>query len=121
MNTDIEQLLWQSGREPDQALRGRVLQAVQAELRQDAARRWWHSLPAAAAAAALWIHLTWSAALNLRLEAPLPSSPELSQTTQQIRALLPDLPADEAQRMALRLNVGASRSRWVVVPRGRHT
>ena len=118
MNEQIEELLRQSGVEPSESLPGRVQRAVRTELRDLSIARRWRSVAATAAMAVLWIHLTWSAALNVRIDSPANSTNELTQTARRIQDLLPELSVRETQRMALQLSAGTSRPRWEITGRG---
>jgi len=117
VDDEIEELLRGTGVEPHGTLRGRVLLAVRTELRDSNSASRWRNAATAAAMAVLWIHVTWSAALNGRIDSTSMSIQELNQSAQQIQDLLPELSVSETQRMALRLSVGTSRPPTFVLPR----
>jgi len=111
---DLEELFRLSSSPPGDHLRGRVLETVRAELREVPASRRWRNLAALAAMVVLWIHVTWSAALQVRIDPLATSASEVSQTAEQIRSLLPELSVTESQRMALCAMAGSSRPRWSI-------
>jgi hypothetical protein len=102
---DIERLVAQSGTAPREQLRAQVLSAVSDALREES-RSAWRFVAAAVAAGLLWIHVSWSAALdsNVGLE-ERDVAEEVVALTEQIHGLLPDLPRHEARRQAVLLRV----------------
>jgi hypothetical protein len=89
-------------------LRGRVLAAVEAELARRPAGSRLARWAALVAASVLWLHVSWSAAMNTRLESRAPSSAEVAAAAAELQDLVPELSASEARRIALVLQVGRS-------------
>jgi hypothetical protein len=98
--TDLEQLLKNSRSEPSVALRRRVLAATQLELSRRPALSGWRLLVAAAAVLVLWLHVSWSAVLDTRLDVSRDRSSEARRLSRQIQQLVPDMPLAESQRLA---------------------
>lgn len=112
MSEELENLFRQTSSPPSARLRGRVLAAVVVELRDSPTVLPWRRVAALAAMVILWVHVSWSASLHVRLDPPATSAVELARTAEQIRGLLPELSEAESRRMALRATIGASRPLW---------
>lgn len=98
--TELEQKLMNSRREPSADLRGRVLSATRSELGRRSAPPGWRLCAGAAAALVLWMHVSWSAVLNTRLDVRGQQNSEVRQVTSQIQKLIPDMPLAESRRLA---------------------
>jgi hypothetical protein len=89
-------------------LRQHVLAAVETELARRPASSRSARWAALVAASVLWLHVSWSAAMNTRLEGSGPSSVEVAAAAAALQDLAPELSAAEARRAALVLHAGFS-------------
>ncbi len=105
-NDEVEDLLRRSRAAPPAGLRQRVLAAAQHE--SPTRFRAWRMVAGVAAAALLWLHLSWSAAMNMRWECEPPTVAAVDAAAEQVRELAPDLPWSEARRLAFLIEASQS-------------
>lgn len=120
--TDELESRWTRGRvDPPAGLRQRVLAAVAEELKQPrptsapssrapfsrvpSGRGAWLTLTAALV---VWVHLSWSAALSLRLPRKSLSTAAVTAQASLLRQLVPELSEADARRMVVVWSAGSA-------------
>lgn len=97
---------------PPAGLRGRVMAGVHRELGRERLWSRWIFAAQVAAAAAIWINLSWSAARATERDLMDRRPPRsLVAGAEEIRLLLPGIPEREALRQAILLEAGSSLAR----------